>query len=220
MSARRERKEGGGKEIAGRGERYGERRRNLGLCWRKQRCEGKRRGSCGTCPGGRKGDSGTIGPKGSRGRRARRKTLLKKGRAMRKDRREALQGNADAEGEPCARVRPVARRWEMTPQHGALEQGAGKRRCDAPLAAAGRACARPMRGAFSVLFRKRPLTASSKFRRTRQSADAFSRSPAFSQRAVLSGLFVRLVALQGTLRKARSAPRPVRSGPRFPGSTR
>lgn len=161
-------------------------------------------------PGGAEGRLGEIGPKGSRGRRARRKTLLKKGRAMRKDRREALQGNADAEGEPCARVRPVARRWEMTPQHGALEQGAGKRRCDAPLAAAGRACARPMRGAFSLLFRKRPLTASSKFRRTRQSADAISRPSAFSQCAVLSGLFVRLVALQGMLRKARSAPRPVR----------
>ena len=212
MSARRERKEGRWKGIAGRGERDRERRGTWGFAGESRDAKEKAWELRNVSRGGRKGDSGKSGRKEAEGvgRGARRKTLLKKGRAMRKDRREALQGNADAEGEPCARVRPVARRWEMTPQHGALEQGAGKRRCDAPLAAAGRACARPMRGAFSLLFRKRPLTASSKFRRTRQSADAISRPSAFSQCAVLSGLFVRLVALQGMLRKARSAPRPVR----------
>lgn len=81
MNARRGRMEGGGKEIAGRGEMDGVKGGTLGLCWRKQRCEGKRSGRCGTCLGVRKGDAGKIRPKGSRGAGARRKTLPKKGRA-------------------------------------------------------------------------------------------------------------------------------------------
>lgn len=41
MSERRGRMEGCGKEIAGRGEMDGVKGGTLGLCWRKQRCEGK-----------------------------------------------------------------------------------------------------------------------------------------------------------------------------------
>lgn len=55
---------------------------SLGLCWRKRRCEGKRRGSCGTCPGVRKGDAGTIGPKGSRGRRGEAQNVVEKGEGV------------------------------------------------------------------------------------------------------------------------------------------